>query len=81
MGLLQWLREKFAGAPPEPEPVPPPPDMHWRPTVLVAEVACGAQGILRWTGDREGLMQVENACPDCRHCAELRAITRLTNYR
>lgn len=81
MGLLQRIREWFAGAPREPEAAPPPPDMHWRPTVLVAEVACGVDGIMRWTGDGEALREMEGACPECRRSAELRAITRLTNYR
>lgn len=76
MGLLQWFREKFGGQAPDPEPAPAPPDMHWRPSGQVVEVACGAEGLLLWTSAPE-----QATCPECRRRGELRAISRLTNYR
>lgn len=35
-------------------------DLHWRPLPNVAEVACGATGFLRWTGESKSA-----TCAEC----------------
>lgn len=62
--------------PEPPEVVPPPPLVHWRPVPLVAEVACGATGFLRWTA-----ASAAATCPYCRARAGSMITQRRTNER